>query len=184
MRRVNKFVAVTFILIGASLASAQGIPSNPANNLSSTNGVPSGGFLPYNLDGSSLSQGCFVGLAGGNMGSASYQGANFLMSCDVEDTSGRFMWITQNDSANFPRTMFEVRRNGNVYANCMSIQQTLAYNQPIYFTPWQFQYDAALGWAALNVTTDVPSLSVPVVGVWGLVSQYSANKAPLVRMYG
>ena len=160
----------------ASHASGQELISN--------GGVPTGGYLPYNIDGSLSAKGCQVDLAGGNMGSGAYQGANFLMSCDTEDTSGRYMWITQNDNRDLPRTVFEVRRNGFTYGNGLSIQQTLAYNQPFYYTPYQFRYNGSIGWAALNATTDVPSNDFPVLGIWGMISQYGSTKPPLALYYG
>jgi hypothetical protein len=176
MRRIKTGIIGLMLLSLASLASGQG--------LTSSEGVPTGGFLPYNIDGTLSTKGCLVDLAGGNMGSGSYQGANFLMSCDTEDTSGRYMWITQNDNRDLPRTIFEVRRNGFTYGNGLSIQQTQAYNQPTFYTPYQFRYNGSIGWAALNATTDVPSVDFPVLGIWGMVSQYGDTKPPLALYYG
>ena len=145
-----------------------------------------GGYTPADMStGSFSSQGCTVKLSGGNMGNGSYTGANFLMACDTQDTSGRFFLLWNNDNATLPKTLFEIRRNGYTYANGLSIQQTQTYNQPVYYTPGQFNYGGGnIGWAALNVTSDVPSTALPVLGIFGMQSQYGSTYPPLIRAYG
>lgn len=95
--------------------------SAPQKYAGGSSGVPSSGFLPFNPTSSTVTaSGCKISLAGGNMGS-SVNGANFLMSCDEGDKTGRFIWVMQNDEPNHPRSLFEVRRDGFTRANGIDV---------------------------------------------------------------
>lgn len=94
---------------------------NVTPQLLSQSQVPSTGYLPFNATSSTVTaSGCKVNLAGGNMGSSA-NGANFLMSCDEGDKTGRFIWVMQNDEPNHPRSLFEVRRDGFTRANGIDV---------------------------------------------------------------
>lgn len=95
--------------------------SNVIPTLFSESTVPPGGYRPYNPTSSTVTaSGCKVALAGGNLGTSAV-GANFLMSCDEQDKSGRFIWVMQNDEPNHPRSLFEVRRDGFTRANGIDV---------------------------------------------------------------
>lgn len=95
--------------------------SNVMPTLFSESTVPPGGYLPYNPTSSTVTaSGCKVALAGGNLGTSAV-GANFLMSCDEQDKSGRFIWVMQNDEPNHPRSLFEVRRDGFTRVNGIDV---------------------------------------------------------------
>lgn len=107
--------AALMVLLIVASSNATGVltpAANPPSIVSDDSQVPAGGYLPFNATSSTVAAaGCKINLAGGNMANSAV-GANFMMSCDEKDKSGRFMWIMQNDEPNHPRSLFEIRRDG------------------------------------------------------------------------
>jgi hypothetical protein len=108
----------------ASHSGATGVNeiiTNPPSLFYDNSQVPVTGFLPYNPTSTLVtSMGCKINIAGGNV-SASFPGANLLMSCDEVSPYARFIWVMQNNNQNHPRTLFEVRHDGMTRVNGMLV---------------------------------------------------------------
>lgn len=143
-----------------------------------------------NPSSSFTSNGCSIVMAGGNLGNNAGGKSNVRMNCDMNDRTGRFFWIWNNDNSNQPHDFVSMRRDGFMNVQGLSVVQgNYSSNYPNYDYYFQnFVKNNNISQhnrPTFGVWTDVPSSIVPIVSFWGLTNDaYAGTRPPLYQHYG
>ena len=163
------------------------------NGLTSSSGVPIGGFIP--ITGFATPTGCDIKVAGGDM-SVGADGVQMLLDCAEQGGSGMFFQMAQHDNGGHPKDLFSIRREGFtnaqgfevVQGNYSSCGHPGGGSDNCYYQSMDYARagltDRTI--AVLNIRSDVHSSTVPNFSIWGVTDGiYNGTpRGPLYQHYG